>query len=295
MKTMIKWLAPGIGAAALLLFACNKNNSSSNDPNIPPGKSKVGIYMMDAPVEFSKVLIDIRQVAVLVDSADKQGDDDRDDQWDDSYCGWHRTRENKSTFWDTLDITPGVYDLLQLRNGVDTLLASGLIPTGKILKVKITLGADNTIYTDSTTHYPLEVFGPHPYFTVNVRRVDVSAASGNDFKLWLDFNLERSVFFWNGEFLLKPYIVVFNDQVQAKLKGQVSPRKKVALITAFSNTDTLYAVPDWSNGNYLIRNVPAGSYSIRFRGRDGYKDTTITNITVESGKTVKVPDVTLHP
>lgn len=296
MKTTIKRLAYGIAAAALVLFlACNKNNASSDNPNIPQGKSRVGIYMMDAPVEFSKVLIDIRQVAVLVDSADKQGDDDRDDQWDDSYCGWHRTRENKSTFWDTLDITPGVYDLLQLRNGVDTLLASGLIPSGKILKVKITLGADNTIYTDSATHYPLEVFGPHPYFTVNVRRVDVSSASSNDFKLWLDFNLERSVFFWNGEFLLKPYIVVFNDQVQAKLQGRALPKSKVALITAVSGTDTLYAVPDWSNGNYQMRNVPAGTYSIQFRGRDGYKDTTITNITVESGRTVKVPDVTLHP
>jgi len=295
MKTVIKWLAPGAGAAALFLFfACNKNNSSGSNPNIPPGKSQVSIFMMDDPIQFSKVLIDIRQVAVEVDTGTKQSDSDRDDQWDDNYCGWHRTKENSSVIWDTLGITPGIYDLLQLRNGVDTLLASGLIPTGKILKVKITLGADNTIYTDSTTHYPLEVFGPHPYFTINVRRVDVSAASTNDFKLWLDFNLERSVFFWNGEFLLKPYITVFNDQITAKLKGQALPRREVTLITAYNSTDTLYAIPNWGDGNYLIRNVPAGSYSINFKGRDGYKDTTISNIAVDAGKTVKVPDVTLH-
>src|SRR5882757_2934021 len=286
MKTVIKWLAPGAGAAALFLFfACNKNNSSGSNPNIPPGKSQVSIFMMDDPIQFSKVLIDIRQVAVEVDTGTKQSDSDRDDQWDDNYCGWHRTKENSSVIWDTLGITPGIYDLLQLRNGVDTLLASGLIPTGKILKVKITLGADNTIYTDSTTHYPLEVFGPHPYFTINVRRVDVSAASTNDFKLWLDFNLERSVFFWNGEFLLKPYITVFNDQITAKLKGQALPRREVTLITAYNSTDTLYAIPNWGDGNYLIRNVPAGSYSINFKGRDGYKDTTISNIAVDAGKT----------
>jgi len=295
MKTVTKWLAFGATATALFVFfACNKNNSSGSNPNIPNGKSQVSIYMMDDPIQFTKVLIDIRQVAVLVDTGAKQTDSDNNNQWDDSYCGWHRNQDNKSVIWDTLDITPGVYDLLQLRNGVDTLLASGLIPSGKILKVKITLGSDNTIYTDSTTHYPLEVFGPHPYFTINVRHVDVSAVSSNDFKLWLDFNLERSVFFWNGEFLLKPYIVVFNDQVQAKIKGQALPRRKVSLITAYSGTDTLYAIPNWIDGNYLIRNVPAGTYSINFKGRDGYSDTTITNITVTAGKTTAAPTITLH-
>src|SRR6186713_607564 len=138
MKTVIKLLAAGTGAAALFFFiSCNKNNAEGSNPAIPPGKSQVSVYMMDDPINFTKVLIDIRQVVVLVDTADKQGEADRDDQWDDSYCGWHHSRENKSVFWDTLSITPGVYDLLQLRNGADTLLASGLIPSGKILKVKI--------------------------------------------------------------------------------------------------------------------------------------------------------------
>jgi len=251
--------------------------------------------MMDDPIQYTKVLIDIRRVTVLVDTGAKQTDSDRDDQWDDGYCGWHRTKENSSVIWDTLNITPGVYDLLQLRNGTDTLLANGLIPSGKILKVKITLGSDNTVYTDSVTHYPLEVFGTSPSFTINVRRVDVNAASSNDFQLWLDFNLQRSIFFWNGAFLLKPYIVVFNDQVQARIKGQALPSRKVALITAVNNNnDTLYAIPSWFDGDYLIRNAPAGTYSINFKGRDGYKDTTITNISVTAGQTTKVPTVTLH-
>jgi hypothetical protein len=128
-----------------------------------------------------------------------------------------------------------------------------------------------------------------------VRRVDVNAASSNDFQLWLDFNLQRSIFFWNGAFLLKPYIVVFNDQVQARIKGQALPLRKVALITAVSNNnDTLYAIPNWFDGDYLIRNAPAGTYSINFKGRDGYKDTTITNISVTAGQTTKAPTVTLH-
>lgn len=294
MKTVTQWLAAGSGAAALLLFiACNKNNSSTSNPNIPPGKSQVSLYMMDDPIQFSKVLIDIRSVIIEVDTATKQSDEDHDDQWDDNYCGWHRTQSNKSVIWDTLSIKPGVYDLLQLRNGTDTLLASGLITNGKILKIKITLGSDNTVYTDSTTFYPLEVFGPNPYFTINVRRTDVSSVSNNDFKLWLDFNLSRSVFFWSGTYYLKPFFTVFNDAVKAKVQGQVLPSGAAALITMYNSTDTLYAIPGFS-GQYMFRGVTAGNYSLNFKGRGGYHDTTLSNIKVDSMKVVTVPKITLH-
>jgi hypothetical protein len=294
MKTVTKWLtAASSVTAVLLVFACNKNNSSNTNSSIPAGQSRLSLYMMDGPVQFTKVLIDIRQVAVQIDTADQQSDQDHDDQWDDSYCGWHRDKSNKSVIWDTLSITPGVYDLLQLRNGTDTLLASGQFPSGKILKVKITLGSDNTIFTDSTTSYPLEVFGPNPYFTVNVSRVNVASLASNDFKLWLDFNLSRSIVFWSGEFLLKPYLVVFNDQVTAKVQGQVLPSGAAALVTAYNATDTLYAVPFW-NGQYQFRGVPAGTYSVNFKGAGGYQDTTLADIKVDSMKVVKLPTITLH-
>lgn len=294
MKTSTRWLAASIGFMVLFVFfACSKNNSAGTNPNIPPGKSQVSIYMMDDPIQFSKVLIDIRQVVVEVDTAAKQSDPDEDDEWDDNFCGRHRDQNDKSVIWDTLSIKPGVYDLLQLRNGTDTLLASGLTTTGKILKIRITLGSDNTVFTDSTTSYPLEVFGPSPTFTINVRRENVSSVTNNEFKLWLDFNLSRSIFFWNGEFLLKPNIIVFNDVVAAKLEGQVLPEHASPLVTAMNAADTLYAIPN-EDGRYQFRGVPTGTYSINFKGHNGYKDTTVNNIVVDSMRVVQVPTVTLH-
>jgi hypothetical protein len=294
MKTVNKWLAAATGATAVLVFAaCHKSNSSDSNPNIPKGQSQVSVYMMDGPADYTKVLIDIRQVAVEIDTASKQNDSDHDDQWDDNYCGEHRTKENSSVIWDTLSITPGVYDLLQLRNGADTLLASGLYASGKILKIKVTLGSDNTIYTDSSTHYPLEVFGPSPAFTINVSRTNVQNVSNNEFKVWLDFNLGRSIFFWSGTFYLKPYFVVFNDMVSAKVQGTVLPPGAGALVTGISGTDTIYAVP-FGNGQYQFRGVPAGTWSFNFKGSHGYQDTTITNVAVDSMKTVKLPTITLH-
>jgi hypothetical protein len=249
--------------------------------------------MMDGPINFDSVLIDIRQVTVEIDTATTQSAADQPNQWDAGYCGFNRTASNKSVIWDTLSITPGIYNLLALRNGTDTLLASGLYPTGKILKIQITLGSDNSVYTDSTTSYPLEVFGPNPYFTINVSRTNVDDVTNNDFKIWLDFNLSRSIFFWNGEFLLQPYFTVFNDMMTAKVQGQVLPHGAGALVEGINGTDTIYAVPFWS-GQYQFRNVPTGTWSFTFKGASGYSDTTISSIAVDSMKTVNLPTITLH-
>jgi hypothetical protein len=294
MKTISAWLTAATGlTVVLLVFACNKNNSSNSNPNIPKGQSQVSLYMMDGPVQLDSVLIDIRQVLVEVDTATTNSAPDYPNQWGDNWCGFGRGPSNKSVVWDTLSITPGIYNLLALRNGTDTLLSSGLITTGKILKIQITLGSDNKVYTDSTTSYPLEVFGRNPYFTINVSRADVASVTNNEFKLWLDFNLSRSIIFWNGGFLLEPYFTVFNDNVTAKVEGVVKPFGAGALVTAYNATDTLYAIPFW-NGGYEFRNVPAGTYSINFKGTSGYQDTTISNIVVDSMRVVNVPTITLH-
>ncbi len=294
MKTTTKWLSGVSSAAAILLFfACSKSSSSNSNPNIPKGQSQVSLYMMDGPVSFDSVLIDIRQVTVEIDTATTQSAADQPNQWDAGYCGFGRSASNKSVIWDTLSITPGVYNLLALRNGTDTLLASGLYPSGKILKIQITLGSDNSVYTDSTTSYPLEIFGPNPYFTINVSRTNVDDVTNNEFKLWLDFNLSRSIFFWNGQFLLQPYFTVFNDMMAAKVQGQVLPHGAGALVMGINGTDTIYAVPFWS-GQYQFRNVPAGTWSFTFKGATGYSDTTLSSVAVDSMKTVNLPTITLH-
>jgi hypothetical protein len=297
MKTVTKWLVPVAGAAAVLLFfACNKQNSSNSNPDIPKGKSQVSMYMTDGPGDFFKVLIDIRQIAIEVDTASKQKDADHDDEWDDSYNGEHRDADHKSVVWDTLGIKAGVYDLLALRNGVDTMLATGIFTTGKIVKIKVTIGSDNTVYLDSTNHFPLHFFGGSDTthtFTIKVRREDVDDVKDNDFRIWLDFNVARSIFYINGQFLLQPFFEAFNDRTGAKVYGTVLPEGEGALVTGYKGTDTIYAVP-FEEGNYKFRNVPAGTWSFNFKGRDGFKDTTISGIKVDSMASVKLPTITLH-
>jgi len=291
MKTKTTWLAAGAGTlvACMLFFACKKENSSGST-DIPAGKSQMSIYMMDDPISFYKVLIDIKQVAVLVDTAAHHDDADDDHEWRDDYRGCHNSN---TLVWDTLSITPGVYDLLKLRNGTDTLLASGLMANGKVLKVRVTLGTRDTVYTDSVTHYPLNIAWTTTFFDINVRRENISSVSNNQFKLWLDFNLAHSVIFWNGAYWLKPVVKPFNDKALAKIEGRVLPGGASPFLMIYNSTDTLYALPGWE-GYYQVRGASAGTYSIYFKGQHGYKDTTITSISVTAGKLTTVPTVTLH-
>jgi hypothetical protein len=290
MKTNNKWLlaATAILTTSIFFIACKKENSGSSAGTA--GKSQLSIYMMDDPVAFTKVLIDIKQIAVKIDTAAHHADADDDHEWNDDYRGCHN---GNSTIWDTLSITPGVYDLLKLRNGTDTLLASSLIANGKVLQVRITLGTNNTVYTDSVTHYPLNLIGTTNSFYLNVRREDISVVSNSQFKLWFDFNLSRSIFFINNKYWLRPQLTPFNDMQKPKLEGRVLPEGASGLVTIFNTADTLYALP-WDGGYYQVRGINAGTYSINFKGWHGYKDTTISNITVGSTGLTKAPTITLH-
>jgi hypothetical protein len=125
MKTISSWLTAASGIiAALFIFACNKTSSTKSNSTIPAGQSQLSVYMMDGPIQMDSVLLDITQVRVEVDTATTEGAADNPNQWDANYCGWGRGPSNKSLVWDTLSITPGIYNLLALRNGTDTLLTS---------------------------------------------------------------------------------------------------------------------------------------------------------------------------
>lgn len=290
MKTKTTWLAAGAGIVmtSMLFFACKKDNSGTS--NVPAGKAQMSIYMMDAPISFSQVLIDIKQVAVLVDTATTMNSVDNPHQWDFGYRG---CRNSNTLVWDTLSITPGIYDLLKLRNGTDTLLASGLMTNGKVLKVRITVGTDNVVYTDSVTHYPLSVAWTGTFFDINIRRENVSDVTNNQFKLWLDFNLARSIVYWSGVYYLSPEVIAFNDNALSKVGGFVEPGGASAYVMVYDASDTLYALPGWQ-GYYQVRGATAGTYSIYFKGQHGYKDTTINNIVVTAGKLTTAPTITLH-
>jgi hypothetical protein len=99
---------------------------------------------------------------------------------------------------------------------------------------------------------------------------------------------------WNGQFILRPYINVFTILKMGSLSGTVTPWDAYPVISVYNNNnDTLYALP-WRNGDFKVRGLKVGNWNVFVNASNGYKDTTITGVSVERGKDTKVGNIKLH-
>lgn len=106
--------------------SCKKDNGNES--------TNVQIRLTDAPAAYQEVNVDIQSVRVKF----------RDDA-------------NDSTKnWVDFATVPGVYNLLGLQNGVDTLLANGTLPERQVKEIRLILGPNNSI-KDNGVVYPLTV------------------------------------------------------------------------------------------------------------------------------------------
>jgi hypothetical protein len=279
-------------AAATIFYACKKDNSGAD--SVPADKQRVQLYLTDDPGFFDQVFIDVRRVEVLVDTC---GDQDDDNRWGkNDRCWWDDGRfDRKDTCknWATLDIRAGVYDILSFRNGIDTLFANGIVPKGIVKKIRITIGTNNSLVKDSVT-YPLKSLTGETKLIVNVRHDEWEEFSTGQLRLWLDFDVSRSIVeVRRGSFILKPYILVWTPKITGSLSGKVTPGDGYPVITVWNSADTLYALPN-KGGEYKIRGLKEGNYSLFVNASNGYQDTTLTNIEVKRNKETKVSSITLH-
>jgi Domain of unknown function (DUF4382) len=284
------WWLTGIAVFALsiVFYSCQKE-ISVKDENIPAGQSKLSIYLMDGPLDFQKVLIDIQRIEVKLDTCRRNHDDDHDQPGCDDD---HDQHNSNCEIWDTLSINPGVYDLLTLRNGLDTLLASGFILNGKIQRIKFTLGTNNSVMADSVV-YPLNLLNNQNFVYVNIKREHLDSLSSNNFQLYLDFDLARSIRFSNGQYTLKPVLKPFGRHSSGEIEGKVWPVHSYGTIKAYSATDTAFARPG-NEGEFKIRGLRPGTYSVFIDGINGYQDSVITNVNVSRNRETDIGRILLH-
>ena len=310
MKTSLgKLVLPAIIFTSILVFlACQKDASHTSSTNIPAGKAKLSVSLTDGPYDFQKVLIDIKSIQVLVDTChhfsdrddqgeehegdehDNQGDDHENDQGD-----HHESNSMDSCLvWSDLKINPGVYDLLTLRNGRDTLLGASFIPQGKIKKIKIILGTNNSVMADNITS-PLQIRDHKDFVIINVRNEQIDSIAPGNFNLLLDFDLAKSIRFDDGIYWLKPVLRAFCEKNTGTIEGKIRPDDSFGMIKAFNATDTAYALPDRDeDGEFKIRGLKEGTYSVWIQGEHSYIDSTITGVEVFKGKETDLGKIVLH-
>ncbi len=282
----------GVILITLFVISCQKDVSGDRGI-IPSGQSKLSVYLTDGPNDFQEVLIDIQAIYVKVDTCEKNGrhDNDRDDH--DEHCDDYKdTLDVDCDIWDTLQIRPGVYDLLQLQNGVDTLLASGYIPNGRVEKIKFVLGTNNSVVVDNVVH-PLLLKDNKNYVYIKIKHEDIDSITSGNFNLYLDFDLTRSIRFHNGNYTLKPVLKPFGHHSYGEIEGKVRPVNSHGEIKAYNSTDTFYARPNHDEGEFKIRGLKEGTYSLFVDGINGYRDTLINDIKVRRGKETELGTILL--
>jgi hypothetical protein len=286
-------LALGIvSLMAIIIISCRKDRS---DTVIPQGQQRISIRLSDNPVPYQAVNVDIQQVIVQVipDSCVGNGGRDGDRYHHHDEC--YDDNEFRCSVWDTLNIRPGVYNLLNLSNGTDTLLAAGLTLQGRINKIKLILGNNNSVVVDSVS-YPLTLWNNNHTVTIQVRGHDVTEITPTDLQLWLDFDAGSSIVrVSNNHFVLKPRLRIWVPAQTSSISGKVLPKQAGAIVAAYTSTDTLIAIPFDRDGRFKIRGLTGTSAKVFINATaNGYQDTTILAVPLQRGQDTNIGTITLH-
>lgn len=261
-------------AIAVLIFtsisSCKKNSSSVTT------QQNLTMFLTDAPGDYQHVYVDIRSVFVKIEKETEN----------------HDSEDSSKEEWINLNANAQVYDLLALNNGIDALLANSGAPKGEVKEIKIELGNNNSVVKNGVT-YPLQLNAEDAEVEIE-SSLDHFENNGNDnFRLWLDFDVCSSVKEFPGNiFILKPVINQFNEKASGEIEGKITPVAGVASIKVFNNSNTYFGIPE-EEGEFKIRGIKPGSYTMEIIGKNGYQNQTINNIVVKAGEDTAIENIKL--
>lgn len=288
---------PCLKTSALILllttfaFSCQKDLSHQYGNSQTPGQTGISIFLTDDPsLIFDQVFIDIQKVEVKVeDSSDIQQEQEHESEADDN-----DHHGGSSGGWMSLQIHPGVYDILQFRNGLDTLFASGnFLSSLAFKKLRITLGSNNSVVKNGITS-ALTLKNDDRFIVVKTEDFGINFSSPDLFNLWIDFDAGRSIRQHGNEFELQPEIRLFTKEKAGEIEGRVLPAAAGAVVMAVNGTDTLSAKPE-NEGEFKFIGLKAGTYSLLIHATaNNYQDSLITNIQVAEKDDTHIGTVTLH-
>lgn len=154
----------------LVFQACKKDNATLQ-------QGRMQVRMTDAPGPYTHVYVEITGMQIHVGSG-----------------------------WLPLSIIPGVYDLLVLQNGVDTVLAPPqTIPAGHISQLRMILGTNNYVVDTTGTSIALKTpSGETSGLKINI---DENIPVGATYDVLLDFDAEKSIVVeGDRDLVLKPVL-----------------------------------------------------------------------------------------
>lgn len=232
-------------AVATIFVGCNKDNLT--------GTTRVKVRMTDAPANYEQVNVDVKGVVFKIDN--------------DSIIN--------------LNVTAGVYNLLDFANGLDTLIASADVQSGTLSQMRLILGTNNSVKIDGVV-YPLST--PSAQQSGLKLKVDSKLTPGVDYNLLLDFDANMSVVkTGNGSYQLKPVIRAISVATTGSIHGSIVTTLARPAMVSVTNSTVIYTSVTDKKGNFLIRGLTAGTYSVTVTPALPFLPVTVANVIVTVG------------
>lgn len=167
MKVIFRTLVSLVFLSTILLSCANDDNRV--DENI--SSKAIGIYLTDCPYDADEINVELLDI---------------------------RLEDSRGVF-SSLGTEHGIYNLLDFQNGLDVLIANGIVALNDIQNLYLELGDDNSIVIDGQSHELI----------LDEHMIKVKFALGNilgDGDFLIEFYACNSIVESNGEYLLKPVI-----------------------------------------------------------------------------------------
>jgi hypothetical protein len=285
-KRIFLGLASMVVAFAVIFSACTKSGLSAGNG--------LQVYLTDGPTDLAAVSLDIVKVEAKVDNDKKYKDDDRRSDKDDDKDD-HTRKKDDFGEWVDLKVTPGVINVLELRNGVEKLIASSNNIQGRVRKIRITLGNNNSVTLQNSTVIPLSILNDTQNM-IYIKLFDEHRGRGSDDRttaVRIDFDLGSSVVLINGKYFLKPVVRPFCNENFGEVEGKILPLDAKAVVRITDGAGFNAVALPFRGGEFKIRGLKAGTYTVTVEALAPYKPQTINNVVVKKGEDTEIGTITL--
>ena len=258
---MRKLLFAFTAMAILLVFACKKDDVTANDPTLE-------LSLTDGPGDFEAVLIDVIGAEVHVNKD-----------------------TGKTESWVPLVIKPGIYDILKLSNGTDTVLGSTKLPLADIKEIRLKLGTNNSVKTNGQTYVLTIPSGGESGLKIKFEK---KILAGISYKVKLDFDAAKSIKEESkGGFKMRPVLRAITEANDGSIRGEIAPLTCKSIVYAMQGADTLTSAYPSSLGKFVLQGLDAGAYTVIIQSDACVVTKKMENVAVVVGKATELSKITL--
>ena len=237
--------------------ACNKSEEN--------GTAQLKVMLTDGPADYDEVWVDVQSIEI------------------------HSEAEG----WVTYDLLhPGLYNLLDFSNGLDTLIADLLLPAGNVSQMRLLLGSNNSVVVDGVSYDLTTPSAQQSGLKFNIHQ---NLAPNGSYSIWIDFDAGRSVVqTGSGSYILKPVIRAYTEETNGRIRGTVEPVMSHTVVYAVQGMDSATAIPD-DLGFFMMSGLPEGSYTLFFDGDEssGFSDVVVEDVNITFGMTTDIGTVVI--